>query len=168
MTDNNRLHSEFDRDQHLADFTDRALENQAQSRSDDPTMQELEEIVLAMKDHAPADASDQIREKIKANAQAAYAEIYLEQKKSGTERGVFSWFSSQKGYQSQRQRRRVFAAQVSFAVIVILAAVALFFPASGTPGGFSGAATGEMGFWLPVGILILAGFAIAWMWLKKD
>ena len=168
MTDNNLINPEFDRDQHLADFTDRALENQAPGPSEDPSMRALEEIVLVMKDHSPADAADDVRQKIKQNAQAAYAEIYLEQKKSGSKRGVFDWFSSQKGYQSQRQRRKVFAAQVSFAVIVLLAAVALFFPASGTPGGFSGAATGEMGFWLPVGILVLVGFALAWMWLKKD
>ena len=168
MTDNNHLHPEFDRDQHLADFTDRALENQAPRRSDDQAIRELEEIVLAMKDHSPAEAADAVRQKIKQNTQAAYAEIFLEQKQTGSEKGIFNWFSSQKGFQSQRQRRRVMAVQVSFAVMVIVTAITLFLPSAGTPGGVSGAATGELGFWLPVGILVLAGFAVAWMWLKKD
>jgi len=168
MTEKNNLHPDINRDNHLSDFTDSILENQAPNRSDDQAVQELEDIVLVMKKHTPADPPDEVRLKIKENAQAAYADRFLRQDKSGAGSGLFNWFNSSKGYQSQRQRRRVMAVQISFAAVVIIAAIALFLPASGIPGGFSGAATGELGFWLPVSVLLVAGFIAAWMWLKKE
>lgn len=163
---NNNHKSDLVHEIDLADFTDKALDGQPMTRSTNSDEYTLEEIVLALKAKTASPPPADMQERIKSRTLAAYNQAYTKKKEAKS--GLFKFFSGKQkeGYRSQSQRQRTMAIQFAIAAGVITTILLFTLPPS-EPGSTTGTATGSLGLWLPLGVLILAGVLIGWLWFNK-
>lgn len=164
---NNNHKPDLDHEIDLTDFTDKVLDGQPVTRSTKSEEHTLEEVVLALKAQTANPPPADMQERIKAHTQAAYRQAYTK-KNQEAKGGLFKFFSGKQkeGYRSQNQRQRTIAVQFAIAAGVVTTILLFTLPPS-EPGSTTGAATGNLGVWLPLGVLILAGVVIGWLWFNK-
>ena len=167
MTDSNH-NPALDHDHDLAEFTDKVLNRQSITLSDSQSEKGLQEVIMALHANTADDPPEVVKQRIKGNVQAIYAQTVAQ----GSEKNQKSLLSflgigQKDGYRSRSQRQRTAAIQLAVAAVVVTTILVFTLPSSGDPGGQTGTATGSLGLLLPMGIFLLAGIAVFWIWFRN-
>ncbi|HKJ27817.1 MAG TPA: hypothetical protein VJ965_09285 [Anaerolineales bacterium] len=168
MTDINH-NPNFDREQDLADFTDMLHNNEPVTLSENEYEKSLEEIILAIHQVSATEPPEQMKQRIKENAQALFTQTYAQKEEQKASRNPFKilGIGSRDGYRSQSQRRRTMAVQLAVGALAVTAILLAVLPPFSDPSGTTGTATGSLGVWMPLGVLLVAGAAVAWLWFRN-
>lgn len=158
-------------DDQLALITDQLTGNQTQksSSSEDPALAPLEQIIRKLHENTPQPSPDSAN-KIKENTQKEWERLYQQPAHSPIldKLAELLGLGPKTGYQSRKHKQQILVARLAALAVAVVVMAAIILPFTGLPdGSTAGAATGNLGLWLPLVILCLAGIAGLWYWLKN-
>jgi len=159
-------------EQILSDFADQVIGSDnpnAVPLSTDKQINQLQETVLRLNQHAPTSASAESAEKIRKNLQLAW-EKQQTMKPGVLEKiwGLLKPAEKTKRYQSRTRRQQIMVVRITTAAVLVILAAFVLMPDSGLNGGSaSGAAVGGLNPWVIIGGLGLLGGVLVLLWIKS-